>query len=239
MTISPPRIGAEASGVYHEFMSEGGFYQRFGKRLLDLLVTVALFILLSLPLLIIALCSLAILGKPVLFKQQRAGYRGASFVLYKFRSMTDARDESGEQLPDACRLTAWGRLLRSTSLDELPALWNVVKGEMSLIGPRPLLVNYTALYTPEQARRLDGVPGIAGYAALHGRNAQSWESIFEQDVWYVDHVSFMLDLKIVFGIFGVVLRRKGIDRGDHNRDSDFQQRIESANRVRTSYVSRT
>jgi lipopolysaccharide/colanic/teichoic acid biosynthesis glycosyltransferase len=115
-------------------------------------------------------------------------------------------------------------------MDELPGLWNVIKGDMSLIGPRPLPLEYRAYYTVEQSKRLEVKPGVAGYAALFGRNAQSWESIFERDVWYVHHISFLLDLKIIVGILGVVLSRKGIDRGGHNRDSEFQRRIESASR---------
>lgn len=205
-------------------------YQRWGKRTFDLLLTIPVCILILPLLLAVALCSRLLIGKPVLFTQLRSGYRGKPFLLFKLRSMTDARDARGELLPDASRLTAWGRFLRSTSLDELPALWNVLRGEMSLIGPRPLPVEYTPLYSPRQARRLEAVPGMAGYAALHGRNAQSWESIFERDVWYVDHISWLTDLRIIFGILAVVMSRKGIDRGDHNRDSQFQRRIESANR---------
>jgi len=169
-----------------------------------------------------------LLGRPILFKQKRAGYRGNPFMLLKFRSMTDAVDERRKPLPDNQRLTGYGRILRATSIDELPGLWNVIKGEMSLIGPRPLPVEYCDYYNHQQARRLEAMPGFAGYAALFGRNAQPWESIFERDVWYVQHVSLGLDLKIILGIIGVVMSRKGIDRGDHNRDSDFQRRIESA-----------
>jgi sugar transferase EpsL len=219
-------------------MSGISAYQRYGKRLFDLLVAVPFVVLISPLMLLVWLCSRLLLGKPVLFRQQRAGYRGQPFMLRKFRSMADTRDERGVLLPDAQRLTGYGRLLRSTSLDELPSLWNVIRGEMSLIGPRPLPVEYTPLYTEQQARRLDAVPGVAGYAAIFGRNAQSWESIFERDVWYVDHVSFLLDLRIILGVIGVVLGRKGIDRGDHNRDSQFQRRVESATRGRT-YVSGT
>lgn len=221
-------------------MSKSGIsaYQRYGKRLFDLLVAIPVFVLISPVILLIGLCSLVLLGKPVLFRQRRAGYRGKPFMLRKFRSMVDTRDERGALLPDAQRLTGYGRFLRSTSLDELPSLWNVIKGEMSLIGPRPLPVEYTPHYTPEQARRLDAVPGVAGYAAIFGRNAQSWESIFQRDVWYVDHISFLLDLRIILGIIRVVLSRKGIDRGDHDRESAFQRRIESAASGKT-HASRT
>jgi sugar transferase EpsL len=207
-----------------------GAYLRFGKRLVDLLAP-TLGLAAILPFMALAgLCSLLFMGRPILFRQKRAGYRGKPFTLLKFRSMTDAADEHGRLLPPHQRLTAYGRILRSTSIDELPGLWNVLKGDMSLIGPRALPVEYSACYTDEQARRLEVRPGVAGYAALFGRNAQSWESIFECDVWYVRHISFFLDLKIIFGVIRVVLSRKGIDRGDHNRDSDFQRRIESLTR---------
>jgi len=139
--------------------------------------------------------------------------------------MVDARGARGEPLPDTERLTTYGRLLRSTSMDELPGLWNVLKGDMSLIGPRPLPVEYCACYTDEQANRLEAVPGLAGYAALFGRNAQSWESIFRHDIWYVSHVSFGLDLKTIFGLAGVVLHREGIDRGSHDCGSPFAERL--------------
>jgi lipopolysaccharide/colanic/teichoic acid biosynthesis glycosyltransferase len=144
--------------------------------------------------------------------------------------MNDARDERGDLLSDSQRLTTFGRILRSTSVDELPGLWNVLRGDLSLIGPRPLPVAYDAYYTDEQRKRLDAKPGLAGYAALFGRNAQSWESIFERDAWYVEHISLLLDLKILFGIALVVLSGKGIDRGDHNRESEFQRRIEARSR---------
>ena len=206
-------------------MSGTSLYQRFGKRLFDLLVTIPVFILISPLMLLIWLCSLLFLGWPVIFKQRRAGYRGRPFTLYKFRSMVDTRNARGELLPDAYRLTAHGRILRSTSMDELPGLWNVLKGDISLIGPRPLPVEYSACYTDEQAQRLGVMPGVAGYAALFGRNAQSWESIFRHDVWYAQHVSFSLDLKTIFGLAGVVLRREGIDRGSHDCGSPFAERL--------------
>jgi sugar transferase EpsL len=200
-------------------------YQWLGKRLFDVLVTGPLLIL-ALPLMVmIGLGSLLLLGRPVFFKQRRAGYRGRPFIMYKFRSMVEVRGASGELLPDAERLTTYGRLLRSTSMDELPGLWNVLKGDMSLIGPRPLPVEYCACYTDEQAQRLAAMPGLAGYAALFGRNAQSWESIFRHDVWYAQHVSLSLDLKTIFGLAGVVLRREGIDRGSHDRGSAFAGRL--------------
>lgn len=206
------------------------FYTAIGKRVFDLIVGGCLLGVCSPLMLLIWLSSSLHLGHPVLFKQRRAGLKGKPFELLKFRSMQDTRDVRGELLPDADRLTPYGRVLRSSSIDELPSLWNVLKGKMSLIGPRPLPVEYSACYTKRQAQRLEAVPGMAGYAALFGRNAQSWESIFERDLWYVEHISFGLDLRIIFGIIGVVISRKGIDREDHNRHSEFQRRIESTKR---------
>jgi lipopolysaccharide/colanic/teichoic acid biosynthesis glycosyltransferase len=205
-----------------------GFYRLRGKRYLDIGIVLAAAPLIVLVSFVVFVMSRLLLGKPVLFSQRRAGFRGRPFTLYKFRSMRDLRDASGVPLPDAQRSTPFGRFVRSTSLDELPAVWNVLRGEMSLVGPRPLPVEYNQSYDAVQSRRLEVQPGMAGYAALFGRNAQPWESIFERDVWYVQHISFGLDLKIMLGIVGVVMSRKGIDRGDHNRDSEFQQRIEAA-----------
>jgi len=150
------------------------------------------------------------LGAPVLFRQQRPGYLGRPFWLLKFRTMTNGRDASGTLLPDAQRLTPFGRWLRSTSIDELPGLINILRGEMSFIGPRPLLMQYLPLYSPEQARRHDVKPGFSGWAQINGRNALSWEEKFRLDVWYVDHQSFRLDLRIFLITIWKVLRREGI-----------------------------
>jgi len=150
------------------------------------------------------------LGVPVLFRQVRPGLRGKPFQMVKFRTMLDAVDAVGQPLPDAQRLTSFGRFLRSTSMDELPELWNVLKGDMSLVGPRPLLVEYLSLYTPEQARRHDVRPGITGWAQVNGRNAISWEEKFALDVWYVDHRTCWLDVKILWMTVMRVLRRDGI-----------------------------
>jgi len=205
-----------------------GFYRLRGKRYLDIGIVLAAAPLLILVLSMVFVVSRLLLGNPVFFSQRRAGFCGRPFTLHKFRSMRDLRDASGALLPDAQRATPFGRFLRSTSLDELPAVLNVLRGEMSIIGPRPLPVEYNQSYDAVQCRRLEVRPGMAGYAALFGRNAQCWESIFERDVWYVQHISLGLDLRIVFGVVGVVRSRKGIDRGDHNRNSEFQQRIEAA-----------
>lgn len=180
------------------------------KRLFDIFL-----ILISLPLLLPLLLIVAVLvrvklGSPVLFKQVRPGLHGKPFTMMKFRSMTDERDEQGNLLPDAVRLTKFGRFLRSTSLDELPGLWSVLKGDMSLVGPRPLLVEYLPLYSPEQARRHLVRPGITGWAQVNGRNAISWEQKFEYDVWYVDNASLALDIKIIFLTLKKVVVRDGI-----------------------------
>jgi sugar transferase EpsL len=152
------------------------------------------------------------LGSPVLFRQQRPGLHGKPFTLSKFRTMTDKRDAQGNLLPDAERLTKFGKFLRASSLDELPELWNVLKGEMSLVGPRPLLMHYLPLYTPEQARRHEVRPGITGWAQVNGRNALSWEEKFALDVWYVDNHTLWLDLKIIFLTLLKIVKRDGINQ---------------------------
>lgn len=162
------------------------------------------------PMLVIAAAVHLTMGRPVLFRQVRPGLHGRPFCLYKFRTMTDDRDGSGKLLADEQRLTRVGRWLRASSLDELPELWNVLKGDMSLVGPRPLLMEYLDRYTPEQARRHEVKPGITGWAQVNGRNALSWEEKFRLDVWYVDNWSLWLDLKILFMTFVRVLRRDGI-----------------------------
>lgn len=150
------------------------------------------------------------MGKPVLFRQVRPGLHGKPFILYKFRTMTDERDEQGNLLPDEQRLTRLGRFLRRTSLDELPELWNVLKGDMSLVGPRPLLMEYLPLYTPEQFRRHEVKPGITGWAQVNGRNAITWEEKFKLDTWYVDNLSFWFDIKIIFMTVWKIIKREGI-----------------------------
>lgn len=161
------------------------------------------------------------LGSPVLFKQARAGKDGALFTLWKFRTMRDAVDERGRELPDAERLTALGRLLRASSLDELPQLINVLRGEMSLVGPRPLLPRYLPRYTAQQARRHEVKPGITGWAQVRGRNALSWDEKFALDVWYVDHQSLLLDAKILWETFAKVLKRSGISAAGEATMSEF------------------
>ena len=180
------------------------------KRGVDALLSVAALLVLSPVLIILAILVRRKLGSPVLFRQQRPGRGGKPFMMVKFRTMTDARDTNGRLLPDADRLPPFGRWLRSTSLDELPELWNVLRGDMSLVGPRPLLMEYLPLYTPHQARRHEVRPGITGWAQVNGRNALSWEDKFALDVWYLDNHSLWLDLKILSLTVRKVLMRDGI-----------------------------
>ncbi len=180
------------------------------KRTTDFIASLCLLILFSPILLVVALLVSRKLGSPVLFSQVRPGLYGKPFRMIKFRTMTDARDANGELLPDSIRLTAFGKFLRSSSLDELPGLWNVLKGDMSLVGPRPLLMEYLPRYTPQQARRHAVRPGITGWAQVNGRNAISWTQKFKLDVWYVDNQSFWLDLKILLLTVKKVFVREGI-----------------------------
>ena len=183
-----------------------------GKRLFDL-ITVTLGLLLLAPvILVLVVVVRGISGPPVFFTQRRPGLHGEPFHLIKFRTMTDARDATGDLRPDSDRLTGLGRFLRATSLDELPELFNVLKGDMSLVGPRPLLMEYLPLYSKAQARRHEVRPGITGWAQVHGRNALSWEDKFALDVWYVDNRSIFLDLKILWMTAWAVVRREGISQ---------------------------
>ena len=190
-------------------------YQRFVKRFFDIVLSIAAITLLSPVLIVLAIMVRAKLGSPVLFRQKRPGYHGEIFGLMKFRTMTDERDENGELLPDEVRLTPFGKKLRSTSLDELPEFFNILKGDMSFVGPRPLLVQYLPLYNEEQAHRHDVLPGLTGWAQVNGRNAISWEKKFEYDVWYTRNISFLLDLKILFMTAWHVLKRDGISSETH------------------------
>jgi len=180
------------------------------KRMFDLIVVVSGLIILSPFILLTALCVRIFLGTPILFRQQRPGYKGQPFLIYKFRTMTDASDSDGNLLPDAQRLTRLGRFLRAFSLDELPELFNILRGEMSVVGPRPLLMEYLERYTPEQMRRHDAYPGLTGWAQVNGRNAITWQDKFRYDVWYVDNWSFWLDIKIVLMTLWKVIKREGI-----------------------------
>ncbi len=191
------------------------------KRLFDLVLTVPGLILISPLLAVIALAVRIALGSPVLFRQRRPGLMARPFVLYKFRTMSDELDAEGKPMPDAVRLTRLGRFLRSFSLDELPELLNVIKGEMSLVGPRPLLMRYLERYSAEQARRHDVLPGITGWTQVNGRNANTWEQKFKYDVWYVDHWSVRLDVKILLITLWKVLTREGISQPGQATAEEF------------------
>lgn len=185
------------------------------KRLFDFVVAMTLLLCLSGVIIVVALLVKYKLGSPVIFRQQRPGLNGKPFELYKFRTMTDAVDREGNLLPDSVRLTAFGQFLRKYSLDELLQLLNVIKGDLSLVGPRPLLMEYLPLYTPEQARRHQVRPGITGWAQINGRNEISWDEKFKLDLWYVDNRSFLLDLKILAMTFRKVLKSEGISHANH------------------------
>ncbi|WML58620.1 sugar transferase [Neobacillus sp. PS2-9] len=191
--------------------SKGSFYRRLIKREMDVVLSFIAIVILSLPLLIVAILVKVKLGSPVLFKQQRLGYNNKVFRMYKFRTMTDERDEKGELFPDNIRLTKFGRILRSTSLDELPELFNILKGDMSIVGPRPLFVHYLPLYNDFQKRRHEVRPGLTGLAQVNGRNTICWEDRFILDVNYVDNISFFGDCKIILLTFKKVLIREGIN----------------------------
>ena len=187
-----------------------GIYEKFVKRPMDCFLATLCLLIFSPLMLILAALVRIFLGTPVLFEQERPGKDGKVFKLYKFRTMTDKRDEDGQLLADELRLTAFGKILRSSSLDELPELFNIIKGEMSLIGPRPLLVQYLPLYNREQARRHEVRPGLTGLAQSRGRNSLSWEEKFSLDVEYVDHITFLGDMKIIVNTVNQVFKREGI-----------------------------
>lgn len=187
-----------------------GIYELYFKRLLDIVCAIAALAFFWWLYIIVAVSVKIKLGSPILFKQERPGKNGRIFLLYKFRTMTDERDAAGELLPDEVRLTRFGKMLRATSMDELPEVFNILKGDMSIVGPRPLLVQYLPLYNEFQKRRHEVRSGLTGYAQVHGRNAITWEEKFRLDVYYVDHVSFLLDIKIIFETIKKVFIREGI-----------------------------
>ncbi len=209
-------------------MHKQGFYEKYVKRPQDFLCALAAILLLSPVMLVVAILVRMKLGSPVLFKQQRPGLHEKIFSLYKFRTMTDQRDEKGELMSDEIRLTKFGKWLRATSLDELPELWNILRGDMAVIGPRPLLVQYLPLYNVRQHRRHEVRPGLSGLAQVHGRNEISWEEKFEMDVKYVDRITFLRDWEIMGLTIWKVLKREGIQgenvatverfQGDKSRD---------------------
>ena len=191
------------------------------KRIFDLVAALLGLIFLSPFILLTALCVAIFLGTPIIFRQQRPGYKGQPFFIYKFRTMTDASDSVGNLLPDSERLTRLGRFLRALSLDELPELFNILRGEMSIVGPRPLLMEYLERYSPEQMRRHHAYPGLTGWAQVNGRNAITWQDKFRPDVWYVDNWSIWLDIKIILMTLWKVLKREGISQPGQTTTEHF------------------
>ena len=206
-----------------------GFYEKYIKRPQDFLCALLACIVLSPVMLVIAILVKIKIGSPVLFAQERPGLHGEIFKLYKFRTMTNEKDANGELLPDEQRLTPFGKLLRSTSLDELPELYAILTGRMAVCGPRPLLVKYLPLYNEHQARRHEVRPGLTGWAQVNGRNSITWEQKFDYDVWYVDHVSFALDVRIVMMTVRSVLKREGISGENNATMAEFEGSREKTN----------
>lgn len=192
------------------------------KRLFDIVMAIGGLVIMGPVIVWTAMMIKIKLGSPILFKQQRPGLKGCPFFLYKFRTMNDAKDEEGELLPDHIRLTSFGKVLRKLSLDELPQLYNVLKGDMSFVGPRPLLMDYLPLYTEKQAKRHQVRPGITGWAQVNGRNAISWEEKFDLDVWYVENQTLFLDMKILFLTIVKVFKSEGINQAGHATTEKFQ-----------------
>ncbi|MDW8718898.1 sugar transferase [Streptococcus suis] len=199
-----------------------GLYEKYFKCLIDFTLSLIAIILLSPVIILVSVLVYFKLGSPVLFKQERPGKNEKIFKMYKFRTMTDEKDEKGELLPDSVRLTAFGKWLRSTSLDELPELFNILKGDMSIVGPRPLLSKYLPLYSEEQARRHEVRPGLTGYAQANGRNSLNWEEKFVMDVEYVDNISFKGDVKIIFQTVIAVFKRSGISSAESVTMEEFK-----------------
>ncbi|KWY44823.1 UDP-galactose phosphate transferase [Enterococcus faecium] len=203
-------------------MRKKTFYQLFGKRILDILLSGIALIVLSPIILIVGFLVRIKLGSPIIFKQERPGKSEKIFSMYKFRTMTDERDHNGEYLPDEIRLTKFGKMLRATSLDELPELWNILKGDMSIVGPRPLLVEYLPLYSEKQRKRYNVRPGLTGLAQVNGRNAISWEEKFDLDVYYVDKISFFNDLIIIIQTCKKVIKKENINTINNNIPEKFK-----------------
>lgn len=203
-------------------MQKTSLYRTFFKRFFDILLSGTSLLILSPIFLIVILLVKINLGSPVIFKQKRPGKDGIVFNMYKFRTMTSQKDNNGNLLPDKLRLTSFGKLLRSTSLDELPELWNIFKGDMSIIGPRPLLEKYLPLYSCDQQRRHEVRPGLTGYAQANGRNTLSWQKKFKMDVYYVDHITFIGDLKIIWQTIMTVLKRDGISSETNETMEEFK-----------------
>lgn len=200
---------------------EQKIYKKYLKRVVDLVTSLIFFICFFWLYILLALLVKLKLGSPVIFKQERPGLNEKIFTMYKFRTMTDEKDKNGNLLPDKDRLTKFGRFLRSTSLDEIPELWNVLKGEMSLVGPRPLLVSYLSKYNKYEKRRHEVRPGITGWAQINGRNNTAWADRFKNDIYYVENLSFMLDIKIIIQTFLKVVRRKDINQSENVTMENF------------------
>lgn len=198
------------------------FYQKYGKRFLDIIMSLSAIIILSPLLLVLFILVRVKLGSPAIFTQERPGKDEKIFKMYKFRSMTDERDVNGNLLPDDKRLTSFGRKLRSTSLDELPELFNILKGDMSIVGPRPLLVDYLTLYNEEQKQRHNVRPGLTGYAQVNGRNLIDWDERFKKDIYYVRNVSIITDIRVIYDTFKVVLKKDGISSGTSSTMEKFK-----------------
>jgi len=203
-----------------------GFYAKYGKRILDFTISLLFLLAFFWLFIIIGLLVLIKLGRPIIYVAERIGLDGKAFRLYKFRSMTNEKDSEGILLPGTKRLTKFGRLLRSTSLDELPEIFNILKGDMSFIGPRPMPVTYRKFFTAEEWHRHDVRPGLSGYAQVHGRNAISWDRKFELDLWYVSHLSFALDVKTVIDTIVPVLKRENIGQGEQSPGSLYAARAD-------------
>lgn len=197
-------------------------YAKYIKRILDFILSLLGLIILSPVFLIVAVLVRIKLGSPIIFKQERPGKDEKIFTLYKFRTMTDTKDKNGNLLPDEVRLTKFGKMLRSTSLDELPELWNIVKGDMAIVGPRPLLVRYLPLYNDIQKHRHDVRPGFTGYAQVNGRNSITWEEKFDLDIYYINHITFVQDIKIIFKTLKVVVIREGINSDTSETMEEFR-----------------
>ena len=197
-------------------------YKHFFKRLIDFILSLIALIVLSPILLIVAILVRTKLGSPVIFKQERPGLNEKIFTLYKFRTMTDAKDEQGNLLSDDIRLTKFGKLLISTSLDELPELFNILKGDMSIVGPRPLMTRYLPYYTEEERARHSIRPGMTGYAQVKGRNSLTWDEKFKYDLYYVNHVTFLVDIKVILDTIKIVINHEGISLGDLGNLDDYR-----------------
>jgi sugar transferase EpsL len=209
-----------------------GFYSLYAKRWLDLIIALSVLLILSIPVILTSILVAVTLGRPIIFRQRRPGLNQAPFTIFKFRTMTHARDTEGNIIPDGKRLTRIGSFLRSMSLDELPELLNVIKGDMSLVGPRPLLMQYLERYTPEQNRRHEVKPGITGWAQVNGRNTITWEEKFALDVWYVDHLCLSLDLKIIAFTIWKIITREGINQPGQATAEEFNPQITQDESVR-------